>query len=62
MKYELRYFAQLYLGFEIFSKCPYWILPSNIAFVCLGQYEEKLKFQRLKLEYLELQSKNRMLR
>jgi len=58
MKYELQYFAQLYLGFEVFSQDPNWILPSNIAFVLLDQYEEKLKFQRLKEQYraLELRS------
>jgi len=55
MKYELRYFAQLYVGFEVFSKCPYWILPSSIACVLLGQYDEKLKFQRLKAEYRKLE-------
>jgi hypothetical protein len=55
MKYELRYFAQLYVAFEVFSKCPYWILPSSTSCILLGDYEAKLEFQQLKEEYRKLE-------
>lgn len=52
MKYELRYFAQMYLGFETLSSCEKWIMPSSISCILLGEIEKLEHFKFMKEYFL----------
>ena len=51
MKIELRYYAQMYVGFEVFSKDENWLMPSNMCAIVLGEIDSLLEFKHQKEKY-----------